>query len=134
LTASYTIIKFPSLHFRISHGAGAFPDIAERFLLGFPTISSAAREAYKTRFWYDSAGPVWPNQVKGLTEGMGIPISQMVFGTDYPYGIGFWDVDANINGLARADELEFEEKERVFWGNAKELWKGKIGVLRGMGE
>ncbi|KAI4637453.1 hypothetical protein J4E83_000269 [Alternaria metachromatica] len=134
LTASSTFLKFPSLHFRISHGAGAFPDISERFLLGFPNISTAAREAYKTRFWYDSAGPVWPNQVKGLTEGMGIPVSQMVFGTDYPYGIGFWDVDANIDGLAWAEELRFEEKEKVFWGNAKELWRGKIAVLDAMEE
>jgi predicted TIM-barrel fold metal-dependent hydrolase len=129
LTASSTIVTYPSLHFRISHGAGAFPDISERFLLGFPEISSAAREAYKSRFWYDSAGPVWPNQIKGLTDGMGIPIRQMVFGTDYPYGIGFWDVDANINGLAWSGELGFEEKEMVFWANAKELWSGRIGVL-----
>jgi predicted TIM-barrel fold metal-dependent hydrolase len=127
ITANATITRFPNLHWRVSHGAGAFPDISERFLLGFPDIASQARDAYKERFWYDSAGPVWPKQVKGLTEGMGVPISQMVFGTDYPYGIGFWDVDANINGLAQADSLSDEEKERVFWRNAKELWKGKIG-------
>jgi hypothetical protein len=36
---------------------------------------------YKSRFWYDSAGPVFPNQVEGLTEGMKIPVSQLVFGT-----------------------------------------------------
>lgn len=76
-----TFLKFPSLHWRISHGAGAFPDISERFLLGFPDVADEAREALKTRFWYDSAGPVFPNQVKGLTEGMGVPISQFVFGT-----------------------------------------------------
>lgn len=74
-------MKFPSLHWRVSHGAGAFPDISERFLLGFPDVSDEARKAYKERFWYDSAGPVFPNQVKGLTEGMGIPVSQLVFGT-----------------------------------------------------
>jgi hypothetical protein len=81
ITASSIFLKFPALHWRISHGAGAFPDISERFLLGFPNISTAAREAYKTRFWYDSAGPVWPKQIKGLTEGMEIPLGRMVFGT-----------------------------------------------------
>jgi hypothetical protein len=81
ITAEKTITKFPSLHWRVSHGAGAFPDISERFLLGFPDVSDEARKAYKERFWYDSAGPVFPNQVKGLTEGMGIPVSQLVFGT-----------------------------------------------------
>ncbi|KAH7405710.1 hypothetical protein DE146DRAFT_421415 [Phaeosphaeria sp. MPI-PUGE-AT-0046c] len=126
ITASGTITKFPNLHWRISHGAGAFPDISERFLLGFPEIANAARKAYKDRFWYDSAGPVFPKQVKGLTEGMEIPSRQFVFGTDYPYGIGFWDVDANIAGLTEADFLSDDEKEGVYWRNAQELWKGKF--------
>lgn len=45
---------------------------------------------------------------------------------DYPYGIGFWDVDANIAGLTEADFLCEDEKEGVYWRNAKELWRGKI--------
>ncbi|KAI8937648.1 hypothetical protein NX059_005353 [Plenodomus lindquistii] len=126
ITANSTILKFPNLHWRVSHGAGAFPDISERFLLGFPGISDEARKAYKERFWYDSAGPVWPNQIKGLTESMGIPLSQMVFGTDYPYGIGFWDVDANINGLAEAVSLSLSERELVFTSNARNLWGRKL--------
>jgi hypothetical protein len=81
ITANKTITKFPNLQWRISHGAGAFPDISERFLLGFPDVAEEAREAYKERFWFDSAGPVWPKQIKGLTEGMEVPVSQMVFGT-----------------------------------------------------
>jgi len=132
LTAENTITKFPNLHYRISHGAGAFPDISDRFLLGFPNSSEAAREAYKTRFWYDSAGPVWPKQIKGLTEGMGVPVSQMVFGTDYPYGIGFWDVDANIRGLAEVQWLGEGERDAVFWKNARELWRGRIAMLQGL--
>ncbi|KAH8688613.1 hypothetical protein GQ44DRAFT_696108 [Phaeosphaeriaceae sp. PMI808] len=126
ITANKTITKFPNLHWRVSHGAGAFPDISERFLLGFPDVSDEARKAYKERFWYDTAGPVFPNQVKGLTEGMGIPVSQLVFGTDYPYGIGFWDVDANIAGLANAAFLSAQGREKVFWRNAEQLWGGKL--------
>lgn len=68
---------------------------------------------------------MWPKQVKGLTEGMGIPLSQMVFGTDFPYGIGFWDVDANIRGLAEVKGIAEADKENVFWGNAKRLWGGR---------
>lgn len=120
------MLKYPHLHWRISHGAGAFPDISERFLLGFPNESAAAREAYKTRLWYDSAGPVWPSQIKGLTEGLGVGVEQMVFGTDYPYGIGFWDVDANIAGLADAEGVSAGEKESVFWKNAQALWRNKV--------
>jgi predicted TIM-barrel fold metal-dependent hydrolase len=50
----------------------------------------------------------------------------MVFGTDYPYGIGFWDVDANIAGLADAGDISSVEKERVFWKNTQALWQEKI--------
>ncbi|KAF2501169.1 amidohydrolase 2 [Lophium mytilinum] len=125
LTASTTIHDNPSLHFRISHGAGAFPCIADRFLLGFPELEKNARKMYSERFWYDSAGPVYPHQIKGLLA-YDIGVGQMVFGTDYPYGIGFWDVKANINGLANADFLNNEEKEAVFHENAEALWKGKI--------
>jgi predicted TIM-barrel fold metal-dependent hydrolase len=47
-------------------------------------------------------------------------------GQDYPYGIGFWDVDANIAGLTDADFLSDDEKEGVYWRNAKTLWGDKI--------
>ncbi|KAF2109779.1 hypothetical protein BDV96DRAFT_651745 [Lophiotrema nucula] len=128
ITASRTIIEFPKLHWRVSHGAGGFPDIEDRFLLGFPKDAEEARKIYATRFWYDSAGPVYPRQIKGLLA-HDVPVSQFVFGTDYPYGIGFWDVNANIEGLTDADFLSVEEKESVFYRNAQSLWKGKIPGL-----
>ncbi|KAF2704018.1 amidohydrolase 2 [Pleomassaria siparia CBS 279.74] len=128
ITASRTIIQYPKLHWRVSHGAGAFPDIQDRFLLGFPNDAEKARESYATRFWYDSAGPVFPRQIKGLLA-HDVPVSQFVFGTDYPYGIGFWDVNANIAGLSDADFISAEEKEAVFYKNAKRLWKDKIKGL-----
>lgn len=80
ITAERTIFKFPGIHWRISHGAGAFPDISDRFLLGFPKDAEAARKVYAERFWYDSAGPVYPKQIKGLLA-HDVPVSQMVFGT-----------------------------------------------------
>lgn len=80
ITANRTILKYPHLHWRISHGAGAFPDIEARFLLGFPKEADEARKIYATRFWYDSAGPVYPRQIKGLLA-QDVPISQLVFGT-----------------------------------------------------
>ncbi|KAF2731014.1 amidohydrolase 2 [Polyplosphaeria fusca] len=128
ITASRTIFEFPKLQWRVSHGAGAFPDIQDRFLLGFPEDAERAREVYAERFWYDSAGPVFPRQIKGLLA-HDVPVSQFVFGTDYPYGIGFWDVDANIAGLSDADFISEEEKEAVFYKNAQRLWAGKIDGL-----
>lgn len=48
---------------------------------------------------------------------------------DYPYGIGFWDVEENIRGLSDADFLSSDEKEDVFHRNAKSLWEGKTPRL-----
>jgi hypothetical protein len=45
---------------------------------------------------------------------------------DYPYGIGFWDVDENIRGLSDAEFIPQEDKDLIFYGNAKTLWEGKI--------
>ena len=49
-----------------------------------------------------------------------------VFAQDFPYGIGFWDVDANIADLANSNFLTVEEKEGVFFLNARELWKKNL--------
>jgi len=45
---------------------------------------------------------------------------------DYPYGIGFWDVNANIAGLSNADFIFKQDKEAIFYQNARKLWKDKI--------
>lgn len=42
---------------------------------------------------------------------------------DYPYGIGFWDVDANIAGLTEADFLSDQTKQNIFNLNARTVWK-----------
>ena len=49
-----------------------------------------------------------------------------MFAQDFPYGIGFWDVDANIADLANSNFLTVEEKEGVFFLNARELWKKNL--------
>ncbi|KAI9855708.1 MAG: hypothetical protein M1813_009670 [Trichoglossum hirsutum] len=145
LTASRTLQNFPKLHYRISHGGGAWPSIEERFLLGFSDIQAAAREIYATRFWYDSAGPIYPRQIRGLLA-YGVPTTQLVFGTvslpsshnrpqlsvrltvseDYPYGATFWDVKANIAGLEDAEFLSEEDKQAIFRDNAGALLAGKV--------
>ena len=47
-------------------------------MLGFPKDAEEARRIYATRFWYDSAGPVYPRQIKGLMA-HDVLVSQMVF-------------------------------------------------------
>lgn len=80
ITAFRTIHKFPNLQWRVSHGAGAFPDIQDRFLVGYPEEREKSERVYRERFWYDSASPVYPRQIKGLLA-HGVPTSQFLFGT-----------------------------------------------------
>lgn len=107
LTLSGTLANFTNIRYHISHVGGSFPSVEDRFLrAGDPVQAAAAKEAYKTRYihalhlsfsksnittprsfsdlfsrlWYDSAGPTYFDQVKGLL-GYDIPKSQLVFGT-----------------------------------------------------
>ncbi|KAF2010716.1 amidohydrolase 2 [Aaosphaeria arxii CBS 175.79] len=125
ITANRTILEYPNIHWRVSHGAGAFPSIQDRFLIGFPKDAEDVRKAYATRFWYDSAGPVYPNQIKGLMAN-GVPTSQFVFGTDYPYGMGFWDVNANVAALVDAKFLSDAQKEAILFRNVERLWTSRF--------
>jgi 6-methylsalicylate decarboxylase len=81
--------RFPSIKWIFSHGGGTMPFLTERFVR-LPQInkSVAARvpngvEAELKRFYYDTAQASHPYALASLTRL--IPVSQIVFGTDYPY-------------------------------------------------
>jgi len=72
-----------------SHGGGTLPFLTERFVR-LPLINKnlAARvpngvEAELKRFYYDTAQAAHPYALASLTKL--IPVSQIVFGTDFPY-------------------------------------------------
>jgi len=72
-----------------SHGGGTLPFLTERFVrLPLINKSLAARvpngvEAELKRFYYDTAQAAHPYALASLTKL--IPVSQIVFGTDFPY-------------------------------------------------
>lgn len=81
LTLTRTIANLTSLKWVVSHAGGAFPAIEDRFLTSQPTnFQSESRATYATRFFWDSAGPVFPRQVLGLL-GYEIPTSQLLYGS-----------------------------------------------------
>ena len=80
LTLTQTILNFTTLNFVIPHVGGAFPAIEDRFIKSFPALEARAKQVYETRFWWDSAGPTYFAQVKGLL-GYDEPVSQLLFGT-----------------------------------------------------
>ena len=103
LLLSGTSQRYKDINWIFSHGGGALTAVAERF-----QIQVVSRPPYKgkftretvdaelSRFYYDTA-----QVANGVTIGALaklVPISQIVFGTDFPYRTGI----EHANGLARA--------------------------------
>jgi len=89
LVFSGAAARFRDVKWIFSHGGGTLPFLTERFVR-LPQInkSLAARvpngvEAELKRFYYDTAQAAHPYALASLTRL--IPVSQIVFGTDYPY-------------------------------------------------
>jgi predicted TIM-barrel fold metal-dependent hydrolase len=89
LVFSGTAARFRDLSIIFSHGGGTLPFLTERFVrLPLINKSLAVRvpngvEAELKRFYYDTAQAAHPYALASLTRL--IPLSQIVFGTDYPY-------------------------------------------------
>ncbi|OIW30329.1 hypothetical protein CONLIGDRAFT_661675 [Coniochaeta ligniaria NRRL 30616] len=124
LTASQTLTNFTNIRYSFSHGGGAFPSIEDRFLKSFSVLEGPAKAAYGSRVWYDSAGPTYFNQIKGLL-GYGVPTSQLVFGTDFPYAPAPI-YGPSIAALENASFLTDGEKRAIFKDNAEHLFDGRF--------
>ncbi|KAK6428535.1 hypothetical protein LTR95_015319 [Oleoguttula sp. CCFEE 5521] len=120
LTISQTILNYTKLNFVIPHVGGAFPAVEDRFIKSYPAVEVRAKEVYRTRFWWDSAGPTYFAQVKGLLA-YGVPTGQLLFGTDYPYAPLF-AYGPSIAAITSADFLNGTEKVGVFAENAMRLF------------
>ena len=85
--------RYSNIRFIFSHAGGTMPSLVERFGIGAPdTIADNlarpaepnSRLSHLRRFYYDTAQSTNPVQMQGLTLIVGA--SQIVFGTDYPFG------------------------------------------------
>ncbi|RDW75022.1 hypothetical protein BP6252_06164 [Coleophoma cylindrospora] len=123
LTVSQTILNFTEIQFLIPQAGGAFPAVEDRFLKSAPALEGPSKQVYSSRFWYDSAGPVYFAQVLGLL-GYNVPTSQLVFGTDYPYS--HVPYGTSINAILDASFLTANEKQDIFYQNTVELFGGHI--------
>jgi len=81
----------PDIRFIFSHAGGTIPSLAGRFLGQAASRDSLARPAepnsrlyHLRRFFYDTAGSANPVQMTSLK--MIVPATQIVFGTDFPFG------------------------------------------------
>ncbi|GAB1727354.1 hypothetical protein NU195Hw_g7795t1 [Hortaea werneckii] len=116
LTISRTIANFTHLHWIVPHAGGAFPSIEDRFITSQNAdVIALSKAAYSTRIWWDAAGPVFPHQVLGLL-GYGVPSSQLLYGSDFPYAPPF-SYAYEIAAIQNASSLDPAEKRSLFEGN-----------------
>jgi predicted TIM-barrel fold metal-dependent hydrolase len=121
---SQTILNFTNINYVIPHVGGSAPSIFDRLLKTVPTLYDPIMNALRTRVFWDSAGPTYYHQVNGLLA-YGIPSSQLLFGTDFPYAPSFTQA-ASLAAVANANVLSVLDKTLLFSGNAKSLFKDKI--------
>jgi predicted TIM-barrel fold metal-dependent hydrolase len=91
----FAATRYPRIRFIFSHGGGTMPSLIERIGVGAPDdiadhLAARAEPNSKLfhlrRFYYDTAQSTNPVQMQGLKTVAGA--SQIVFGTDYPFGAG----------------------------------------------
>jgi predicted TIM-barrel fold metal-dependent hydrolase len=80
--------RYPNITFIWSHGGGTLLGLVGRFNLGNPdqlaNPPQSSRLAQLRRFYYDTAGSANPVTMQALK--MLVGASQIVYGTDYPFG------------------------------------------------
>ena len=119
LILTRTLTAFTNLHWSISHVGGAFPSVQDRFLRTQPVeFQESVRTALTERVWYDSAGPTYFSQVKGLLA-YNVSESQLVFGTDWPYSR--FPYEDSLQAILDADFLTEAEKSAIFVENAEHM-------------
>ncbi|KAK3313384.1 hypothetical protein B0H66DRAFT_350349 [Apodospora peruviana] len=118
LISTRTLTNYTNIRYSIAHVGGAFPSIRDRFLKRNPSLDILATEALNTKVWYDSAGPTYFSQVKGLL-GYDVPASQLVFGSDWPYS-GF-SYAASAQAIVDAEFLTATQKKAIFVDNAEDM-------------
>ncbi len=91
--------KFPDIKFIFSHAGGTMPFILERYTRHPLTDKAIAAKVpdgvvnYLKRFYYDTAQASHPFAMSAITRF--VAISQLLFGTDFPYR----NAEDHVNGL-----------------------------------
>jgi predicted TIM-barrel fold metal-dependent hydrolase len=120
LIFSGTAQKYPNINWIFSHGGGALTSFAERFLVQMvntpPYKGKFTREDVQgqlNRFYYDTAQVSMVGTLASLAKL--VPVSQIVYGTDFPYRTGA----EHTKGVATV--FSGEDLNKVERGNALRL-------------
>ncbi|HTH97240.1 MAG TPA: amidohydrolase family protein [Stellaceae bacterium] len=119
LLRSGSFVKYPNIKWVFSHGGGALPMVAGRIAAQYrhdKNLHEYAPDGILATFaklYYDTANAAWGPSWPGLRATA--PISQILFGTDYPY----FFVD-QVQELPKRG-LNARELSAVYHDNAKRL-------------
>lgn len=111
--------RHPKLRLIFSHGGGAMPFVYQRFISharhpGTPPDALAAL----CHFYYDTAAAAIAPPMLALRQV--VPVSQILFGTDYPYG----PAGAVARQLRESGVFDAAEIAAIEYGNAEKLLAG----------
>ena len=123
LLFSGTFSRCPNIRWIFSHGGGALGMVANR-LAGLaknrPELAARVPNGVKaelSKLYLDVVGVTTPGALAAVLDI--VPVSQLLFGTDYP----FWAPDITVNGLA-ALKLSAADLAAIERGNALTLMPG----------
>jgi predicted TIM-barrel fold metal-dependent hydrolase len=108
--------RFPNIRMIFSHAGGTMPFLVNRFInLGARKFRNVTRQGFlpeAARFYYDTAQV--PNAPSMLALRETVPVSRIVFGTDYPYHSFAWTAEH----LETSNAFSAEELDAIAHGNA----------------
>jgi len=129
LLATDAATRYGDIRFIFSHAGGTMPSVIDRIGVGNPDTIAAnlratpepnSRLYHLRRFYYDTAQSTNTVQLQALKTIAGV--SQIVFGTDYPFGAS---AAKQVQGL-RECGFSAEELQGIQTGNAARLFPGTV--------
>jgi 6-methylsalicylate decarboxylase len=115
-----TAAKFPNVRWIWSHGGGTMP-----FLIGrYDRLAGERKDPFNPngirpqlqKFYYEVAQANHPGALAAVTEI--IPVTQLLFGTDYP----IWRTAESVNGVSTYKGFNDAQRLAVNRGNAERLF------------
>ncbi|KAL1892355.1 hypothetical protein Sste5346_007093 [Sporothrix stenoceras] len=129
LFLSGTVKRCPDITWLIPHCGGTLPPLINRFSVmagvGRPDSGITAawvKEQLNTRFYFDTAGFAYPEQIKGLLEY--VSVDRILYGSDFPF-TGLKYVQALSEQHEQYLPIVFskkEDQEKASHGNALQLF------------
>jgi predicted TIM-barrel fold metal-dependent hydrolase len=121
LLVSGTFARFPAIRFIFSHGGGAVPMLSQRIarLAALPNLATRVPggvDAALKKLFYDTVSVTNAPAFAALSAL--VPVSQIVFGTDFPLGAPVGEAVAGLAALG----LSPDDLHRIERGNAGALF------------